>query len=241
MYNHYRPFFMKKNNIRYILLTFLFSSFCLFSCSLKYGMTIQNEENVPEFIFQDVQFDRYEDGEKTLGMKAEKLEQYKDGKSMYAKDIEFEICNNSEVTNSGKCGYLSADTKNERYVLYNGIEIENTKDQLTVKADNLKWNGKSEQLTSSRNDVVTIQKGDTVLQGSGFSASAISKKFVFNGVVSGYTDTKEGDSNQADISDSEKGESPESGEPGEVTSFSTGLSGNASSRPSGKERKNAGN
>lgn len=161
----------------------------LSSCSLKYGMTMQSEDNVPEFVFQDVQFDRYEDGSKTLGMTAERLEQYKDGKSMYAKDMAFELYSDSEVSNSGKCGYLAADTKNEKYVLYDGIEVENVKDGLTVKADSLKWNGKTEQLTSSRNDVVTIKKGDTVLQGSGFSASALSKKFVFSGVVTGYTDT----------------------------------------------------
>ena len=234
MYNHYRPFFMKKINIRYISLVFLFSSSFFFSCSLKYGMTIQSEENVPEFVFQDVQFDRYEEGEKTLGMKAEKLEQYKDGKSMYAKDIEFEICNNSEVTNSGKCGYLSADTKNERYVLYNGIEIENTKDKLTVKADNLKWNGKSEQLTSSRNDVVTIQKGDTVLQGSGFSASALSKKFVFNGVVSGYMDTTEDNSSQKDAAFSPEDSSS-------LSPADSSVLNPADNKASGPEEKNAGN
>lgn len=220
----------------YRLTAAVFAAALLFSsCSLKYGMTIQSEENVPEFVFQDVQFDRYEDGSKTLGLKAEKLEQYKDGKSMYAKDMEFELYNNSsEVTNSGKCGYLSADTKNERYVLYNGIEIENVKDGLTVKADNLKWNGKSEQLTSSRNDVVTIKKGDTVLQGSGFSASALSKKFVFHGVVTGYTDTEDSSKD----SDSEAGSD---GVSGEASAGAGAAPSGAASASSSDGVKNAGN
>ena len=60
-------------------------------------------------------------------------------------------------------------------------EVENIK----ISADSLRWNGKSEQLTSGRNDMVKIEQNDTVMYGSGFSASGVSKKYAFTGVVSG--------------------------------------------------------
>ena len=80
--------------------------------------------------------------------------------------------------------------KRRKYVLYDDIEINSKKDDMTVTADNLKWNGKSEQLTSGRNDIVSIKKGGTFIQGSGFSASGVSKKFTFTGVITGSTDTE---------------------------------------------------
>ena len=168
------------------------SSFLLCTaCSLKYGMATYDDSTTPEFIFSDVHFDRYEDNQKTLSLSAEKMEQYKDGKSLYAKNLDFQIIdNNGEVTTEGSCKLLAADTKEEKYVLYDDIEINSKKDDMTVTADNLKWNGKSEQLTSGRNDIVSIKKGGTFIQGSGFSASGVSKKFTFTGVITGSTDTE---------------------------------------------------
>lgn len=165
----------------------------LSSCSLKYGMNTYDDSSTPEFIFSDVQFERYEDNKKTLSLDAEKMEQYKDGKSLYAQNLDFQIFDSSnEVSTEGSCRLLAADTKEEKYVLYDDIEINNKKDDMTVSADNLKWNGKSEQLTSGRNDMVSIKKGGTVIQGSGFSASGVSKKFAFTGVITGTAETDDG-------------------------------------------------
>lgn len=164
--------------------------FILTSCSLKYGMATSDESSIPEFTFTDVKFDRYENGKKSINLSAEKLEQYKDGKSVYAQGMEFQIINDEgEITTQGKCSLLSADTDEEKYILYDDIIIKNIKDDMTVTADSLKWNGKSEQLTSGRNDNVSIIKGNTIIQGSGFSASGVSKKFSFTGAVSGQTET----------------------------------------------------
>ncbi len=174
-----------------VLLKFaFFSSLALASsCSLRYGMNAQDENSVPEFVFNDVQFNRYEGGDKKISLSAKKLEQYKDGKSMYAKDMGFTLYDqDGNASNTGRCGYLSADTSAEKYTLYDDIEIQNKKDDLVVKASSLRWNGKSEQLTSARRDMVTIQKGNTVMHGSGFSASAVSRIFSFTGIVSGMAD-----------------------------------------------------
>ena len=77
------------------------------------------------------------------------------------------------------------------------IKIKNFDENLEVTAGSIRWNGKSEQLTSSRNDMVTIKKGDTTIQGSGFSASAISKKFAFTGVITGEFEKNEDSDNNS--------------------------------------------
>ncbi|MDE5897974.1 MAG: LPS export ABC transporter periplasmic protein LptC [Treponemataceae bacterium] len=165
--------------------------FC--SCSLKYGMNVQDESSVPEFIFTSAGFDRYEDNSRTLHLEADRLEQYKDGRTMYAEGVEFRMFDkDGALTTEGRCGMLGSDTDEEKYVLYDAIEIRNEKDDLTVSADSLKWNGKSEQLTSGRNDMVSIKKGGTTIYGSGFSASGVSKRFAFTGVVTGEVETDAG-------------------------------------------------
>ena len=171
-------------------------------CSLKYGTNYQDEENVPEFIFSDSNYNRYEDGKKSMSLSASRLEQYSDGKSMYAKDVDFKIMNDEgEVETHGSCSLLSSDTNEKEYYLYDNILIESKKDELTVSADTLHWNGKNEQLTSGKTDTVTIKKGNAVIHGSGFSASGVSKKFVFNGVVTGQYETE--DSNKTEDSNEE--------------------------------------
>ena len=54
----------------------------------------------------------------------------------------------------------------------------------------LKWNANNEQLTSGRGDIVRVEKDDTVIRGSGFSASGISKTFSFRGNVTGDIETE---------------------------------------------------
>lgn len=174
----------------------LFVSLIFFAgCSLKYGTNYQDEDNVPEFVFTDANYSRYENNQKTLNLSASRLEQYSDGKSMYAKDVDFQVMDKEgNLLTQGSCNLLSSNTDTEEYTLYDNIEIENTKDDIKVSADTLRWNGKTEQLTSSRNDTVTIKKGNTTIQGSGFSASGVSKKFLFNGVVTGqYISDEDGE------------------------------------------------
>ena len=162
------------------------------ACSLKYGVNYQDESNVPEFVFTDAKYTRYEDKKKSMSLSASRLEQYSDGSSMYAKDVEFQVLDSDgEITTRGECSLLSSNSKEELYVLYDNIKIENKKDDMTVEADSLKWNSKTEQLSSSRNDMVSIKKGKTVMMGSGFSASGVSKMFSFNGVVTGQYDSDE--------------------------------------------------
>jgi len=169
-----------------------------FSCSLKYDETVNAEEANPEFIFYNTQLSRYENNKKKAGISTEYIEQYKNSDSTYARNVEFNtIDKDGKTETEGKCGLLYFDSKKELYELYDGIKLFNTKQNTNFYADILRWNGKTEQLTSGRTDMVRLEKEGTVIVGSGFSASGISGRYNFTGSVSGNIVTK---------SDEEKGE-----------------------------------
>ena len=131
------------------ILALLVISISLFSCTLKYGEDIANESVLPEFIFENSTFTRYEDNVKTINLNAERLEQYKSGKSMYAKNVLFNIFDtDGNLETSGKCGLMGADTKTEKYLLFENIEINQKKDDISISAQALKWDEKTEQLRS---------------------------------------------------------------------------------------------
>ena len=181
-----------------ILAITISSLFIFLGCSLKYSQSYQDESNVPEFIFTDAVYTKYEDDAKKLSLSAGVLEQYKEGNSMYARDVSFQLLKKTgEIETEGSCKLLSANSDEEKYTLYDDIKIKNFNENLEVTAGSIRWNGKSEQLTSSRNDMVTIKKGDTTMQGSGFSASAISKKFAFTGVITGEFEKNEDSDNNS--------------------------------------------
>ena len=181
-----------------ILAITISSLFMFLGCSLKYSQSYQDESNVPEFIFTDAVYTKYEDDAKKLSLSAGVLEQYKEGNSMYARDVSFQLLKKTgEIETEGSCKLLSANSDEEKYTLYDDIKIKNFDENLEVTAGSIRWNGKSEQLTSSRNDMVTIKKGDTTMQGSGLSASAISKKFAFTGVITGEFEKNEDSDNNS--------------------------------------------
>ncbi len=173
-----------------ILKALVFSIFLLSSCSLKYSETVEAEDKVPEFVFEETKLVRYEDSKPTLELNASTLEQYKDSNETYGKDISFiSYDDEGELETEGSCGIIFADTGTKVYELYDDIDLYNAPENMRFSASVLKWNGKSEQLTSGRSDMVKIEKDDTIMRGSGFSASGISKTFSFRGNITGTIET----------------------------------------------------
>ena len=184
----------------------------LSSCSLKYDETISAEEKNPEFVFYDTKLTRYENNSKKAEINTGYIEQYKDSDATYARDVNFKtIDKEGKMETEGQCGLLYFDSKKEIYELYDGIKLFNVKQNTRFSADILRWNGKTEQLTSGRTDMVRIEKDDTVIVGSGFSASGISGRFNFTGKVNGNIVTKaeqeNAESEQSGIEETDKGES----------------------------------
>lgn len=175
----------------------VFSSIIIFSlsaCSLKYNDVLQADSVTPEFIFSNAELTRYENNRVTVEFNAENLEQYKNSSESFAKNLDFKSYDDyGELSTSGHCGYLSADTDSEVYTLYDDIQVYNKSNDTNFYSNALKWDSKTEQLTSSRSDSVRIEKDNTVMYGSGFSASGISNSFRFSGTVSGEIITKDSD------------------------------------------------
>lgn len=162
-----------------------------FSCSLKYDETVNVEERVPEFIFQDTSMVRNEDNRVTFQMQAGGLEQYKKSSETFAKDVSFiSYDDDGKVSTEGQCGLLFSDTDKKLYELYDDIKLYNRSENTNFFAEILRWNEKTEQLTSGRGEMVKVEKDGTVMRGTGFSASGISKTFSFRGTVSGEIETK---------------------------------------------------
>jgi LPS export ABC transporter protein LptC len=183
----------------------LFSTFLLFSCSVKYEESVRAESVVPEFTFTNVDLNRYESNKLTVKFTAEKLEQYKNSSESFAKNIEFSSYNKkNELTTEGSCNLLAANTDTEIYTLFDNIQVSSKEDNVKFYSDSLKWNAKTEQLTSGKSNTVKIQKDDATIYGSGFSASGVSKSFSFSGSVSGEIITKDNSENDTDETIEEK-------------------------------------
>ena len=175
----------------YFLLTVFTFAVC-FSCSLKYDEATNAEETNPEFVFTHAKMIRYKKGEESVKVYADSIEQYKDSDITYGKNVSFTTYDDEQkVETEGSCGYLYADSEKEVYELYDGIKLYNKAQNTNFFANMLKWNGKSEQLTGGKHDTAKIEKDGTVIYGTGFSASGVSKTFSFTGTVSGEIEAKD--------------------------------------------------
>ena len=171
--------------------------FFSFSCSLKYDQSVNAEETNPEFVFTHAKMIRYKKGEESVKVYADSIEQYKDSDITYGKNVSFTTYDESQqVETEGSCGYLYADTEKEIYELYDGIKLFNKAQNTNFFANMLRWNGNTEQLTGGKLDTARIEKDGTVIYGTGFSASGVSKTFNFSGTVSGEIEAKEKDKSE---------------------------------------------
>ena len=175
----------------FVCLSFILIFFS-FSCSLKYSETVNAEETNPEFVFNHARLVRYENGNESVVVNADNIEQYKDSDITYGKNVTFTTYDDEQkIETEGYCGLLYADSEKELYELYDGIKLYNRSQNTNFFANMLKWNGKTEQLTGARRDTAKIEKDGTVIYGTGFSASGVSKTFSFAGTVSGQIEAKD--------------------------------------------------
>ncbi len=193
-----------KKILKPIFTTLIFSSFFL-SCSLEYYKSQNSEETIPEFIFNDASFSRYEAGKSKIKLQAEKIEQYKSDSSTYAKNAEFDSYDDDgNLETSGSCGLLEAKTNTENYKLFNDIYLNMISQKMEINAQSLAFNKKSEQITSDYNSEVKLKKEGMEASGTGFSGSGVSKAFSFEYGVSGTIETEETQNNQNQTENGEK-------------------------------------
>ncbi len=162
------------------------------SCSLEYYKAQNSEDSLPEFIFNDANFSRYENGKSKIKLQAEKIEQYKSDSSTYAQNAEFDSYDddgNLEAT--GSCGLLEAKTGDEKYKLFKNINLNMISQKMKIKAESLSFDKKSEQITSDSDSQVQLSKDGMNVTGTGFSGSGVSKSFSFEYGVNGTIETND--------------------------------------------------
>ena len=179
-----------RNHFGCVLAALLAVSLTFGSCSLNYAKEENSEDTIPELTFSKASFTRYEKANVTMELTTEKLEQYKTSGKSVAKKAEFHTFNaEKEQQTDGKCEIISADTKNKQYVLLGDIYLKIFSQDTEIYAESLKIDNKTEQITSGKDDEVTIAKKDTEITGKGFSASSLSNSFAFTQEVSGIIET----------------------------------------------------
>ena len=190
--------FNKTRLIAFIAYSALVLFMCtLFSCSLKYDEAVDAEKNNPEFVFNNARLVRYKDSKEDVRVQADKIEQYKGSNITYGRNVKFTTYDKDHALETeGSCGYLYADTDHDLYELYDGIKLFSKIQNTNFYADMLRWNGKEEQLSGGRRDTVRIEKDGTIIYGTGFSASGVSKKYGFSGTVSGQIEAKDKEDSQ---------------------------------------------
>ena len=172
------------------LIAFSFFIIITTGCSVEYAPTPVVDDKIPEFLFNDASIVRYKDGSLVVEVEAGNIERYKDSDESFGKNVKFTSYDDNKADTVGSCDYIFTNSDSEIYELYDNIQIESFSEDMKVMSDALKWNGKTEQLTSSRGDVVKIEKENTTLEGTGFSASGVSKTFSFSGNVVGRIETE---------------------------------------------------
>jgi hypothetical protein len=169
------------------------------SCSLNYETNSKFDSQSPEFVFTNPTYVRIDEGKQNLRINADIIEQYTFEDTLYAKNIDFSIFNKSEEkTAEGKGKLLSANLTTGLYYLFDDITVKSYDRNLIIQCSSLKWNNKSEQLTTnienikdSKVSIVSEDETKISMDGYGFSASGFDNSFIFTGEVSGEITTKD--------------------------------------------------
>ena len=177
--------------------------FSFYGCSLDYESDTPEQIRAPEFTFENLELTKIEKGRKKAIINANILEQYHKLNASYAKDVRFKLLNdNNLIEVEGESELLSVDNKTETYTMFNFVSITSYEQNMNIKAKNLKWNNKTEQLTSSQDDIVTISNlqedskagyvkpksentSQITLEGKGFSASGVTWQYAFKNATTG--------------------------------------------------------
>lgn len=186
--------FIGRRKLQKTVSRFIIIAFCVnfMSCSLEYYKSQNSEDSIPEFVFNEAKFSRYEAGKSKLRLHAEKIEQYKSDSAAYAKNAKFDSYDDTgKIETSGSCGLLEAKIRSENYRLFNNICLNMISQKMELNAQSLSFSKKSEQITSGYDSEVKLKKEGMEVSGTGFSASGVSKAFTFDYGVAGTIETKE--------------------------------------------------
>lgn len=186
-----------------ISIKIMFFLILFYGCSLDYSSDTPEKIRAPEFTFEKLSLTKIDKGKKIAEIKADVLEQYHKLDASFAKNVHFILYNDKKLIEvDGDAELLSVDNKSQIYTMLNYVTITSYEQNINIEAKHLKWNNKTEQLTSSEEDIVTISNIDEdskegyvkaksendskiFLQGKGFSASGVTRQYAFRESTSG--------------------------------------------------------
>lgn len=180
-----------KHNLFFVC---ILCSIFLFSCSLDYGnQSAQDKKILPEMILKDANFVRIEKLNETTALHAETLEIFKEDNVVFGSNVNFKAFDkNKKTIATGRTDLLKIDNRNFCYTMLNNANIKSIQTGMTLYSDCFKWNSKTNQLVSGKDNVVTVIKepekaGDAKFSasGTGFVFSGLSLQFAFNGKTTG--------------------------------------------------------
>lgn len=199
----------KKFCFFFVSITFIIFLAIISGCSLDYESDTSEKIKAPEFTFENLSLTKVEKGKKKAEIQAEVLEQYHKLDASFGKNVNFKLFNDEKlITVEGSTDLLSVDNKTEIYTMFNYASITSYEQNMNIQAKNLKWNNKTEQLTSSAEDIVTISNlqenskpgyvksnsentNQLSMQGKGFSASGVTWKYAFKDATTGKIVTQD--------------------------------------------------
>lgn len=190
----------------HVLVRILCILYVFTSCSLDYASTDDAKSSSPEFIFYNANFTRTEENKQTMHMMATQLEQYSGLDAMYLKNASFTLYDSDlQPSITGSCELLSADMDKDIYHFLGSVHIMSYEHDVEVTAQDLRWNNKTEILSSGFSDnvrivagsgktLITTDNADTndnetqtriFIEGTGFSAKGIDLSYSFDGKITG--------------------------------------------------------
>lgn len=165
------------------------ASFLFPSCSFNYGRDVLAVNAIPDMVLNDVNIDRYENARISIGLQARTLEIYDTDRVWVAEGISFVQYapdGTGEIESEGFAGIMLVDDKEEVYSLGEDTEVHLISDNLFLKASDLRWSKKTNQLSGSRSAEVEIAKDDgSVIRGTGFYADTLNRSYELLQNVSG--------------------------------------------------------
>lgn len=161
------------------------------ACSLDYGTGLSNElgEGVPDMVVTGFSHTIVENGSPRFRIEADRAESYQSLAMMKLEGVQF-----TEFTTDGS-GTVAADgradsavfhTDTESAELSGSVSFRSAHEGVTVTSGYLAWNGQTRVLESRAETVTELKKDDgSGLSGSGFSADAARRSFVFSNRATG--------------------------------------------------------
>jgi LPS export ABC transporter protein LptC len=158
------------------------------SCTFDYGQNDDSDEELPDLVMNNVEYVRVRSADPQARFYAELAERYEKRRKMELTNLRFEQYgeHGNEINANGMAGYASVDIDSGDIMMGGGVKIEVESEDITIETDRLEWLDENRTLSAGEKDTVNIyRENGTSFKGIGFNANARSRKWEFNGTVSG--------------------------------------------------------